>query len=282
MRNKGLFLFFSILIALTCLYCLSFSFVSWKIGKDARNFANDPAVIEEVIKQAGGDKMLEQHLRDSVISARETQYLAEKGDQKVFLGETFKKVQSKEIKLGLDLRGGMNVLLEVYYPDVVKGLADNTDELFESAFKKAEVEYSKSYGNFVTIFKNKFNEEKEAMNMPNASLYTYFGEKLGTKTRSDDEIISLLNSRSNDVLSTVSGVISARIDKFGVLQANIQELQGGRILVELPGVKETDRVAELLKSTANLEFWEVYNDIVNGQTIQQRFAIADNLLVEKS
>ena len=281
MRNKGLFLFFSILIALTCLYCLSFSFVSWKIGKDARNFANDPAVIEEVIKQAGGDKMLEQHLRDSVISARETQYLAEKGDQKVFLGETFKKVQSKEIKLGLDLRGGMNVLLEVYYPDVVKGLADNTDELFESAFKKAEVEYSKSYGNFVTIFKNKFNEEKEAMNMPNASLYTYFGEKLGTKTRSDDEIISLLNSRSNDVLSTVSGVISARIDKFGVLQANIQELQGGRILVELPGVKETDRVAELLKSTANLEFWEVYNDIVNGQTIQQRFAIADNLLVEE-
>ena len=90
--------------------------------------------------------------------------------------------------------------------------------------------------------------------MPNASLYTYFGEKLGTKTRSDDEIISLLNSRSNDVLSTVSGVISACIDKFGVLQANIQELQGGRILVELPGVKETDRVAELLKSTANLEF----------------------------
>lgn len=160
MRNKGLFLFFSILIALTCLYCLSFSFVSWKIGKDARNFANDPAVIEEVIKQAGGDKMLEQHLRDSVISARETQYLAEKGDQKVFLGETFKKVQSKEIKLGLDLRGGMNVLLEVYYPDVVKGLADNTDELFESAFKKAEVEYSKSYGNFVTIFQKQIQRRK--------------------------------------------------------------------------------------------------------------------------
>ena len=151
MRNKGLFLFFSILIALTCLYCLSFSFVSWKIGKDARNFANDPAVIEEVVKQAGGDKMLEQHLRDSVVSARETQYLADKSDQKVFLGETFKKVQGKEIKLGLDLRGGMNVLLEIYYPDVVKGLADNTDELFDSSFEKAEVEYAKNRGNFVTI-----------------------------------------------------------------------------------------------------------------------------------
>ncbi|HOH23057.1 MAG TPA: protein translocase subunit SecDF [Bacteroidales bacterium] len=281
MRNKGLFLFFSILIALTCLYCLSFSFVSWKIGKDARNFANDPAVIEEVVKQAGGDKMLEQHLRDSVVSARETQYLADKSDQKVFLGETFKKVQGKEIKLGLDLRGGMNVLLEIYYPDVVKGLADNTDELFDSSFEKAEVEYAKSRGNFVTIFRNMFNEEKQAMNMPNASLYTYFGEKLGTKTRSDDEIASLLNKRSDDVLSTVSGVISARIDKFGVLQANIQELQGGRILVELPGVKETDRVTDLLKSTAKLEFWEVYNDVVNGQTIQQRFAVADGLLVEE-
>lgn len=281
MRNKGLFLFFSILIALTCLYCLSFSFVSWKIGKDARNFANDPAVIEEVVKQAGGDKMLEQHLRDSVVSARETQYLADKSDQKVFLGETFKKVQGKEIKLGLDLRGGMNVLLEIYYPDVVKGLADNTDELFDLSFEKAEVEYAKSRGNFVTIFRNIFNEEKQAMNMANASLYTYFGEKLGTKTRSDDEIASLLNKRSDDVLSTVSGVISARIDKFGVLQANIQELQGGRILVELPGVKETDRVTDLLKSTAKLEFWEVYNDVVNGQTIQQRFAVADGLLVEE-
>lgn len=128
MRNKGLILFFSILIALTCLYCLSFSFVTWKIGKDARNFANDPAVIEEVIKQANGDKMLEQHLRDSVISAREAQYLAEKKEEKVFLGNTYKQTKYKELNLGLDLKGGMNVTLEISYPDVLKGLADNTED----------------------------------------------------------------------------------------------------------------------------------------------------------
>ena len=99
MRNKGLFLFFSILIAATCLYSLSFSFVTWKIGKDARNFANDPAVIEEVIKQANGDKMLEQHLRDSVISAREIQYLTEKKEEKVFLGNTTNKQSTKSLIL---------------------------------------------------------------------------------------------------------------------------------------------------------------------------------------
>ena len=128
MRNKGLILFFSLLIALTCLYCLSFSFVTWKIGKDARNFANDPAAIEEVIKQANGDKMLEQHLRDSVISAREAQYLAEKKEEKVFLGNTYKQTKYKELNLGLDLKGGMNVTLEISYPDVLKGLADNTED----------------------------------------------------------------------------------------------------------------------------------------------------------
>ena len=282
MRNKGLVLFFSILIALTCLYCLSFSFVTWKIGKDARNFANDPAVIEEVIKQANGDKMLEQHLRDSVISARETQYLTEKKEEKVFLGNTYKQTKYKELNLGLDLKGGMNVTLEISYPDVIKGLADNTeDSLFIRSFNKANDEYVKTGADYVDLFVKAFNTEKKALNMDNALLRTYFGERLGVKAVSDNEIISLLKKESDEVIDRTYRILRTRIDRFGVAQPNIQRLQGSRILVELPGIKEPERVTDLLKSTAKLEFWEVYNDVVNGRSIQQRFAVADQQLTEE-
>jgi len=282
MRNKGLILFFSLLIALTCLYCLSFSFVTWKIGKDARNFANDPAAIEEVIKQANGDKMLEQHLRDSVISAREAQYLAEKKEEKVFLGNTYKQTKYKELNLGLDLKGGMNVTLEISYPDVLKGLADNTeDSLFIRSFNRANSEYINSSADYVDLFVNAFNVEKKAMGMENALLRTYFGERLGAKAVSDKEIITLLKKESDEVIDRTFRILRTRIDRFGVAQPNIQRLQGSRILVELPGIKEPERVTDLLKSTAKLEFWEVYNDVVNGKSIQQRFEMADRQLAEE-
>ncbi len=283
MRNKGLFLFFSILIALTCLYCLSFSFVTWKIGKDARNFANDPTVIEEVIKQANGDKMLEQHLRDSVISARETQYLAEKKEEKVFLGNTFKQTKYKELNLGLDLKGGMNVTLEISYPDVLKSLADNTeDSLFIRSFNSANEVYTKTGADFVDLFVDAFNTQKRAMNMQNALLRTYFGERLSAnKSMSDNEIITLLRKETDEIIDRTFRILRTRIDRFGVAQPNIQRLQGSRILVELPGIKEPERVTELLKSTAKLEFWEVYNDVVGGRSIQQRFSAADNQLAQE-
>jgi SecD/SecF fusion protein len=282
MRNKGLILFFSILIALTCLYCLSFSFVTWKIGKDARNFANDPAAIEEVTKQANGDKMLEQHLKDSVISAREAQYLAEKKEEKVFLGNTYKQTKYKELNLGLDLKGGMNVTLEISYPDVLKSLADNTeDSLFIKSFNRANEIYTKTGADFVDLFVDAFNIEKNAMNMQNALLRTYFGERLGAKTNSDNELITLLKKESDEIIDRTFRILRTRIDRFGVAQPNIQRLQGSRILVELPGIKEPERVTELLKSTAKLEFWEVYNDVVGGKSIQQRFIIADNQLAQE-
>lgn len=282
MRNKGLFLFFSILIAATCLYCLSFSFVTWKIGKDARNFANDPAVIEEVIKQANGDKMLEQHLRDSVISAREIQYLTEKKEEKVFLGNTYKQTKYKELNLGLDLKGGMNVTLEISYPDVIKGLAENTDDsLFIRSFNRANLVYNETGADYVPLFVEAFKAEKQAMNMPNALLRTYFGDRLGSKIGTDAEIISLLKTESDEVIDRTFRILRTRIDRFGVAQPNIQRLQGSRILVELPGIKEPERVTELLKSTAKLEFWEVYNDVINGLSVQQRFETADKQLAQE-
>ncbi len=276
MRNKGLFLFFSVLIALTCLYCLSFSFVTWKINKDAAAFANDQVVIDEVLAQATGDQMQQQYLKDSVISARTTQYLASKNDEVVFLGHTFKQCKYKEVNLGLDLKGGMNVALEIAYPDVVKSLTDLTeDKLFVATFEAANAEYQATNGDYIDIFVKNFNEQKQTLGMENALLRTYFSDRLGLKTATDDEIIAAIRTESNEIIDRTFRILRTRIDRFGVAQPNIQRLQGSRILVELPGVKEPERVTDLLKSTAKLEFWEVYNDVVGGRSIHQRFAAAD-------
>ena len=132
MKNKGLILFFTILLALVCLYCLSFTFATWRVERNADKYANDPVAIENVKTLANGDVMLEKHLVDSLVEARTRQYLTNKNDSSVFLGTTYKKCKYKELNLGLDLKGGMNVTLEISMPDVVQSLASNKeDELSE-------------------------------------------------------------------------------------------------------------------------------------------------------
>ncbi len=283
MKNKGLILFFTILIALVCLYCLSFSFASWRVENKAAKFANDPTAIAEVKKAANGDVMLEKHLVDSLVDARTRQYLTGMNDSTVYLGNTYKQCKYKELNLGLDLKGGMNVTLEISMPDAVKSLATNTgDQLFKNAFEKAQTEYANTVnGDFIDIFVKNFNAEKKALNLNNANLRTYFGERSGLKNASDDDIISFIRKESNEIVDRTFKILRTRIDRFGVAQPNLQMLQGGRILVELPGVKEPERVTDLLKSTAKLEFWEVYNDVVGGKSIQQRFAEADAKLAQE-
>ena len=277
MKNRGLILFFSVLIALTCLYCLSFSFVTWKIGNDAKNYAKEQVSVDEVKKMANGDVMYEKHLLDSLTEAKEAEYLADKSVQKVYLGNTYKECKYKEVNLGLDLRGGMNVTLEISYPDVLKSLASHTenDPLFTAAFDATNVAYEKEKGDYVDLFVKNFNAQKEALSMPNALLSTYFGDRLSMKSATDAEIISQLKVETDEVIDRTFKILRTRIDRFGVAQPNIQRLQGSRILVELPGVKEPERVEELLQNTAKLEFWEVYTDVKNGQLIQQRFKAAD-------
>ena len=277
MKNKGLILFFTVLIALVCVYCLSFSFATWRVESKAAKYANDPAAIAEVKKAANGDVMLEKHLVDSLVDARTRQYLTGMNDSTVYLGNTYKQCKYKELNLGLDLKGGMNVTLEISMADAVKSLATNTDDqLFKNAFEKAQTEYAKTVnGDFIDIFVKNFNTEKKALNLNNANLRTYFGERSGMKNASDDQIITYIRKESNEIVDRTFKILRTRIDRFGVAQPNLQMLQGGRILVELPGVKEPERVTDLLKSTAKLEFWEVYNDVVGGKSIQQRFAEAD-------
>ncbi|MCL1851219.1 MAG: protein translocase subunit SecDF [Bacteroidetes bacterium] len=280
MKNKGIFLFFSILIAITCLYCISFSFVTWKIGKDAAKYANDPVAIEEVLANVT-DPMIINHIKDSVISARTAHYLGNKNDEKVFLGYTYKQTKYKEINLGLDLKGGMNVTLEVSYPDVIKSLAENKEDLlFTNTVNNANAEYEQTTGDYINIFVKNFNAQKAALDMPNAQLRTYFGERSGLKSATDADIIKFLTTESNEIIDRTFRILRTRIDRFGVAQPNLQRLQGSRILVELPGVKEPERVTELLKSTAKLEFWEVYNELVNGRSIVERFYEADQRLAK--
>ena len=283
MKNKGLVLFFTILLALVCLYCLSFSFVTWRVEKKADAYAHNEAAIAEVKKAANGDLMLEKHLIDSLIDARKLQYLTNMNDSTVFLGNTYKKCKYKELNLGLDLKGGMNVTLEISMPDVVQSLAVNKDdELFKTAFEQAEKQFANTTnGDFIDIFVDNFNKQKSALKLNNANLRTYFGERSGIKNASDAQIISWLKKESGEIADRTFKILRTRIDRFGVAQPNLQLLQGGRILVELPGVKEPERVTDLLKSTAKLEFWEVYNDIVGGRSIQQRFFEADAKLAEQ-
>lgn len=283
MKNKGLILFFTVLLVLVCIYCLSFSFVTWRVEKKADAFAKDPVAIEEVKKEAHGDAMLEKHLVDSLIDARTRQYLTNMNDSTVYLGSTYKKCKYKELNLGLDLKGGMNVTLEISMPDVVQSLATNKeDKLFKTAFEKAEKEYAKSMnGDFIDMFVKAFNAQKSALGMNNANLRTYFGERSGIKNASDQQIITWMKKESSEIVDRTFKILRTRIDRFGVAQPNLQMLQGGRILVELPGVKEPERVTDLLKSTAKLEFWQVYNDVVGGRSIQQRFAAADVQLAQQ-
>lgn len=286
MRNKGLILFFTILIALVCVYCLSFSFITWSVEKDAKEFAqeviDDPVVGKDIIKLSKGDLMLEKQIRDSIYSERETHFLSKMKDSSVFLGMTYKECKYKELNLGLDLKGGMNVTLEISIPDVLKSLAINTDDqLFKNSFEKAIVTYKETNGDFIDIFVKQFNQEKVTLGLNNALLRTYFGERSGIKNASDKEIITFIQTESNDIIDRTFKILRTRIDRFGVASPNIQRLQGGRILVELPGIKEPERVTDLLKSTAKLEFWEVYNDPVNGGTIQEAFRLADLQLGEQ-
>jgi len=279
MRNKGIILFFSILIALTCLYCLSFSFVTWRVEKKAKDYANDPAAYTEVNAMSHEDNMLKKQLTDSIFNQRESNFLIRMNDSTVFLGFTYKECKYKELNLGLDLKGGMNVTMEISLPDVLNSLAVNTeDPIYKAAFDKAVVEHKGGQDDFVDLFVKNFNTEKTAQNMPNANLRTYFGDRSNIKNATDAQIIDFIKKESDEIVDRTYKILRTRIDRFGVAQPNIQRIQGGRILVELPGIKEPERVTDLLKSTAKLEFWEVYNDVINNQSIQMRFAIADQQL----
>ncbi len=232
MQNKGFVKIFAIALTLVCLFYLSFTFKTRSIERRAAQSQDEQAYLDSVM------------------------------NKKVWLGiYSYKECREMQIGLGLDLKGGMNVILEVSIPDVVKALAGNTtDRVFTETMAAAKKRSISSQENFVDIFA----DEYARIAGPDAKLSTFFAtsnlkEKINSQTP-NAEIIAVLKEEVNAAVANSFNVLRTRIDRFGVAQPNIQELAGkqGRIMVELPGIKEPERVRKLLQGSANLEFWETY------------------------
>lgn len=273
MQNKGLIRFLAIAFVLVCLFQLSFSFATKSVENKAKASAvkyveseQGKSDINSCLKSQGNSDMSAAELKnltaivtDSLRTAKETYYLDSMANEKVWMGFTYKKCQAREINLGLDLKGGMNVMLEVSTVDVVKALANYTnDEVFNKAIDMALEQQKKSVNeNFVNLFYDAIVSIK-----PDVRLAGYFSSQLTGTTLNDDNntILAKLREETTSAYDRTYEILRKRIDKFGVAQPTIQRLQASeRILVELPGVKDPQRVRKLLKGTAQLEFWATYS-----------------------
>ena len=235
MQNKGFVTLFAVLLGLVCCFYLSFNVVTYIYNNKAEEYAN-------------GDKMAEYHYLDSMAT------------EEVWLGYTLKECRENELNLGLDLKGGMNVILEVSVPDIVRTLSGNSkDETFNKAIEMAVARQSESQKDFIVLFQEAY-EELDA-NARLAAIFTTFDLKDRISLKStNDEVISVLKEEVKATVDNSFNVLRTRIDRFGVVQPNIQRLEtNGRILIELPGIKEPERVRKLLQGSASLEFWETYN-----------------------
>jgi SecD/SecF fusion protein len=269
MQNKGAIRLFAILLAMACIYYLLFSYITSGIEKEAKQYAQQYASRTDIINAAktyaGTDETKIPYFLDSVKLSREDSYLDSMKKKPVYnIGITkftYEACKEQEINLGLDLRGGMNVTLEISVADIIRQMSNNSpDKTFNQALINAQKQIGKSNKNFVTLFGENFKQID-----PNARLAANF-QTIELKGKidynsSDDKVLSFIQDRVQEAIETSEKTLRARIDKFGVTQPNIQRLEAsGRILVELPGVKDKERVRKLLQGTANLEFWETYDN----------------------
>jgi SecD/SecF fusion protein len=262
MQNKGTIKFFGIAFALVCAYSLSFTLCTRQVEKNAKEFSLNDQVKAEAKKLAKGDASKENFYVDSLSKVRETYFLDSMSNEVVFnvlvRKYTYRDCKNREINLGLDLKGGMNVTLEISIPEILTTLAgkNSTDPMFQQAMTKALDKQKTTQTDFVTLFGQAFKEVA-----PNGRLASFFSFNLeAVKTNStNEEVLKVLKAETDAAVDRTFQIIRTRIDRFGVAQPNIQKLsQSGRILVELPGIKEPQRVRKLLQGTANLEFWKTY------------------------
>lgn len=258
MQNRGAIKVFAIILAIACAYQLSFTFVARSVEKKAARYAeNYPAELQQ---------FKEQSYLDSIKS------------QKVFLGFTYKQVKEREINLGLDLKGGMNVMLEISVEDVVKALSnDSQDPIFRQALEQARVQQKNSSEDYITLFARNYAELSG--DAPLALIFNTqeLREKI-SPTSTNDEVVRVLREEAESAIANSYNVLRSRIDRFGVTQPNIQQIgNSGRILVELPGVKEPERVRKLLQGTASLEFWLTYSNSEIYPLLEQANAVVRDL-----
>lgn len=236
MQNKGLIKFFAIVFALVCIYQLTFTYVSHGIQNDAKAFAK-------------GD------------TDKEVAYLEQMKDSVVYLGYTYREVSDKQINKGLDLEGGINVMLEISVKEIIHGLANNsTNPVLNKALDEATKnrEGNQDYLDAFFIAFDKVSNGSVKLASPELFTNRIMDQAVNTNM-TDAQVKAVLKKKVAEAVDSAFGVLAERIDKFGVVQPNIQKIgESGRIMVELPGAKDIDRVKKLLQSTAQLEFWEAY------------------------
>lgn len=256
MQNKGFVKFLAVALTLICLFYLSFSVVTSHYESKAEGMDEEAAEL----------------------------YLDSLNTNPIYLGNyTLKDCRETAIGLGLDLKGGMNVILEVSVPEVVKTLSDHkTDAAFLKSVDEAAKGAQESQSDFITLFVSAY--KKNAPGKPLAAIFATQQLKGRVNTNSSDaEVEKVLRQSVNEAVDNSFKVLRTRIDRFGVVQPNIQKIEGqnGRIMVELPGIKEPERVRKLLQGSANLEFWETYDaPLVAPYLSQLNAALRNNTAAE--
>jgi len=250
MQNKGVVTFFAVLLTLICLFYLSFTFATNRYYKQAKIYAAED-------------------------QAKESYYLDSLATEKIWLGYTLKKSRTMELNLGLDLKGGMSVIMELSVADVLKSLSNhNPDPIFNQALANASERRLKSSSDYISLFTEEYHKLDPGARL-SAIFSTFELKDKITPQSSDAQVESVLRSELKSAIDNSFNVLRNRIDRFGVVAPNIQRLQTeGRISIELPGIKEKERVRSLLQGSANLEFWETYD----LKEIYQALATADAIV----
>ncbi|MFV0391560.1 MAG: protein translocase subunit SecDF [Paludibacteraceae bacterium] len=276
MQNKGLVITLAIALALVSLFYLSFNLVTMRYENTAELKSNQAKELFQKNNRLDGlSAKVKSNILDSIGNLAYYNYLDSVGKEKVYLGYTLKEAREKGVNLGLDLKGGMNVTLEISVPDILRALSNyNTSPNFARALELASQRQTTSSGTqYLDLFVQAYKEID-----PQARLATIFStfdlkDRISLST-SNEDVIQVLRAEIDGAISNSFNVLRTRIDRFGVIQPNIQKLENsGRILVELPGVNEPERVRKLLQGSANLEFWptyelsEIINNIVEANSI---------------
>ncbi len=259
MQNKGALRFVTVLLVLACAYQLSFTLATKLTERKATQYA---ATFPEAEREAVRDAWL-----DSIST------------KPVYLGFTYREAQEKELNLGLDLRGGMNVMMQIQVEDVVRAMSGNSnDPVFTAALAQARQRQGNTNADFISLFASAYNELSGGAPLAYIFNTPDLKEQI-LPTSTNDQVIAVLRAQTDGAISNSFNVLRNRIDRFGVANPNIQRLDNGRVLIELPGVKEPERVRKLLQGTASLEFWatfdnsEIYGALVAANDSRKIYSI---------
>ena len=284
MQSKGAIRFVAILLALASLWQLSFTLVNSIQENKAEKYAEAKVIATEnsaaFSKVADVDKAF---YLDSIRKVANRMYIDSISSEKVYFGYTYKDVQAKSINLGLDLKGGMNVMLQVQLEDLVRALSKNNQSAeFNNAIALAKENQKDSREDFITLFAEAWEQTSNGLPLAHVFGTIDMVGKIGPES-TDAEVIDVIRAESESAIANSFNVLRNRIDRFGVTQPNIQKLgNSGRILVELPGVKEPERVRKLLQGTASLEFWPTYNYNELQGYLAEANALLANILVDET